>query len=409
MFFQGKKGKGRLLLTDCILADVVNLRVIRNASVLIEDGLIKKIGQPAIGANVPRVSLAGKTLAPGMIDAHVHLCLSALPDCHLTLSTQSAEQRLATLKENLRKNIQAGVTTVRDLGSPIEMLSCMRELELSTSPQGEVSGVRGEEFFPSVMASGPVLTIKDGHAVFIGVIAGAANAAELIRAAAAGGAEVVKIIGTGGNLSPSTNTQGCQFSDTEFSGIVEEARRAGFAVACHAHAAAAVDQCLRFGVRSVEHGSYLQPEQLPQFIHAGAYWVPTICPGRLIDNLSEAALDRVARLRTNVRLAIRQGVAVAAGTDAGIGGVAHGALAHELDEFTDAGMTALQALRAATLLNASMMGIEARKGSLEEGKDADLLVFDGDIDVPFFSFHHPSVVIKAGAVVKGSLRYTAGQ
>jgi len=395
VFFQEKRAKGRLFLTDCTLADVKNLRVIRNASVLVEDGLIKKIGKAdafdATTQGVPRISLAGKTLTPGLIDAHVHLCLSALPDCHLTLTAQSAEQRMETLKENLERNIRAGVTTVRDLGSPIEMLADLRGLEQS----GEV--------FPSVMASGPVLTIKDGHALFIGVIADPANAAELIRAAAAGGAELVKIIGTGGNLSPNTDTQGCQFSDTDFSAIVHEARRAGFASACHAHAAAAVDQCLRFGVRSVEHGSYLHEEQLRQFIDTGTYWVPTICPGRLVENLSEAAEDRVKRRRSNLRLAIKMGVAIGAGTDAGIGGVRHGTLAHELDEFTNAGMTALRALGAATLRNAFMMGVEARKGSIEAGKDADLLVFDGDIEAPRFSFHHPSIVIKAGTVVKGSL------
>jgi imidazolonepropionase-like amidohydrolase len=392
MFFQENRAKDRLLLTDCVLADVTNMHVLRGVSVLIEGGVIRHVGNPLV-INAPRISLAGKTLAPGMIDAHVHLCLSSLPDCHTTLDGLNAEQRMEIIRENLRRNLNAGVTSVRDLGSRMEMLADLRELE------------RGGEHFPSVMASGPALTIKDGHATFIGVVADPSNSADLIRAAAAEGAEVVKIIGTGGNLSPSTDTQGCQFTDEEFSAIVAEARRAGLAVACHAHATAAVEQCLRFGVRSVEHGSYLLPDQLPHFISAGAYWVPTICPGRLIDNLSEAALDRVTRRRSNVRLAIEMGVAVAAGTDAGIGGVAHGALAHELDELMDAGMTALQALRSACLLNAIMMGIETYKGSLEEGKDADLLVFDGDIEAPGFSFHNPSLVIKGGVVVKSSLQH----
>jgi imidazolonepropionase-like amidohydrolase len=251
-----------------------------------------------------------------------------------------------------------------------------------------------------------VLTIRDGHAVFIGVVADAANAAELIRAAAAEGAGLVKIIGTGGNLSPKTDTHGCQYSDGDFSAIVAEARRAGFFVACHAHAAAAVDQCLRYGVRSVEHGSYLHPGQFPEFIRAGVFWVPTICPGRLVSPLSEAAQDRVTRRRNNVRQAIGLGVAIAAGTDAGIGGVPHGTLAHELDEFIDAGMNVLQALHAATLQNALMMGLEAHKGSLDAGKDADLLVFDGDIADPAFSFHNPVIVIKGGAVVKSALPHT---
>ena len=393
MFFEGAKAKGRLLLTNCSVADVVNLCVVRNTNLLIEDGIIGYVGQTA-AADAPKISLAGKTLVPGLIDVHVHLCLSSLPDCHLALNSLSPEQRIETVKENLRLNLNAGVTTVRDLGSPMWMLKDLRELENSGM------------YFPSVMASGPVLTVREGHAVFIGVVADASNAAELIHAAAGEGAGLVKIIGTGGNLSPKTDTHGCQYSDEDFSAIIAEARRAGFAVACHAHAAAAADQCLRFGVRSVEHGSYLQPEQLKEFISAGAFWVPTICPGRLVSPLSEAAQDRVERRRHNIRLAINQGVAIGAGTDAGIGGVTHGTLAYELDEFTDAGMTALQALSTATLQNACLMEIDAHKGSLEAGKDADLLVFDGDIGAPGFSFHDPLVVIKAGKVVKGSLQHT---
>ena len=389
MFFQGDRTKGRLLLTDCSVADVMNLRVLRGADILIEDGIIRKIGQ-SVAADAKRISLGGKTLTPGMIDAHVHLCLSALPDCHLTLANLDAEQRTEIVRKNLRLNINAGITCVRDLGSPMEMLADLSALEYSREP------------FPSVMASGPVLTTENGHATFIGLTAGSANSAGLIRAAADRGAELVKIIGTGGNLSPSTDTRGCQYSDDDFSAIAAEARRAGFHAACHAHASAAVDQCLRFGVRSVEHGSYMLDEQLPRFISEGAFWTPTICPGRLLDRLSEAARDRVTRRRNNIRLAIRLGVSIAAGTDAGIGGVPHGVLAHELDEFTDAGMTALQALRSATQQNAAMMGIDAFKGSLEEGKDADILVFDGDMESPGFSFHEPRVVIKAGTLVKGS-------
>lgn len=393
MFFQERKPKGKLLLTDCSVADVINLRVLKNTCVLIEDGIIKKIGQTSEFSSVDaqRFSINGKTLTPGLIDAHVHLCLSAKPDCHLTINTQSTQQLLNTLKENQQLNIDAGVTTIRDLGSPLEMLSLMSELE------------KDDITFPSVMASGPVLTVKDGHAVFIGVIAGMSNAANLIKAAAEKGSTLVKIIGTGGNLSPNTDTKGCQYSDEEFSFIVNEARRAGFFVACHAHAASAIDQCLQFGVRSIEHGSYMTEDQLPKFITAGAYWVPTNCPGRMIKSLSEAAQDRVDRRRANLKKAIALGVPLAAGTDAGIGGVPHGSLAHELDEFIDAGMSPIQALRTASLQNAVMMGIESKKGSIDEGKDADLLVFDGDITNNKFSFHNPLMVIKAGSIVKNSL------
>lgn len=392
IFYQNRPVNERLLLTDCVIADVVNLRILPGASVLIENGMIRQISSGGdIISNARRISLHGKTLTPGLIDSHVHLCLSSLWGCHLDLDRQNAEQRVRIVRENLRLNLQAGVTTVRDLGSPIEMLAELQRLEQC----GEV--------FPSVIASGPVLTVKDGHAAFIGVITSKKNCAKLIHTAAGQGAGVVKIIGTGGNLSPSTDTHSCQFSDSTFSYITETARRAGMSVACHAHAAAAVRQCLNFGVRSIEHGSYLDQTMLPGFLNTGAFWVPTICPGRLVHGLTDAAKERVSLRRSNVRRAIEMGVAVAAGTDAGVGDVPHGSLAHELDELMDAGMTPLQALHAATLQNAIMLGSERHKGSLEAGKDADLLIFDGDITARRFSFHSPSAVIKAGVVVRDSL------
>lgn len=422
MFFQRDLSAGRLLLTDCIVADVRNLSVLRGVSILLESGKVAAVGGfDPVGVDAQVVSAVGCTVTPGLIDAHVHLCLSGQPGCHLTLGALSPDEKEGILRENLLMNLNNGVTAVRDLGCPWDTLEMMRQMDGGDAacpsvqaggdvayPSVQASGdtaypsvqAGGDAAYPSVQASGPVLTIPGGHGAFFGEAAYLGRAREIFGRLRKSGAEVVKIIGTGGNLSPNTDCHGTQYTDAEFSGIMDAARAAGFDVACHAHAASAVEQCLRFGVRSVEHGSYIEEGQILRMAEKGDYfWVPTVCPGRLIGGLSEEAIDRVERRRRNLRTAIRCGAMVAAGTDAGIGGLLHGCLPYELDEFMDAGMTPLAALRSATHLAAVMMRQEGRIGVVEAGAEADLLLFEGDIEGAAFSFHRPRAVIKGGRVV----------
>jgi imidazolonepropionase-like amidohydrolase len=183
---------------------------------------------------------------------------------------------------------------------------------------------------------------------------------------------------------------------------VREAHHQGILTACHAHSAEAIEQCLRFGVRSVEHGLYITPGQLNNFIEAGIYWVPTMCALQRLESVNNKFQEAVSQWRCNLRLAIEMGVLIAAGTDAGVPGLPHGSLPYEIDALISTGMTSLQALRAATLQNATMMGAEHQKGSIAEGMDADLVVFDGDITKPDFAFHRPDAVLKSGKLVQGN-------
>ena len=388
MFLNSSRMRGKLLLKNCILADVKNLRIVPNTNVLVEDGFFRQVGNINEVPDAQVINLNGKTLTPGLIDAHVHLCLPGLPNCVQIFLSQTEEQRLKALKKNLSHTIKAGVTTVRDLGSQIEMLRNLRGLE------------QDSECYPSVVASGPVLTTVGGHAAFIGLITDGVNCAEQIQLAISEGADVIKLIGSGGYATPSTNPRKCQYSDVDFSKIINEATRLGLNVACHAHSTAAIDQCLRFGVYSIEHGTDMIPEQLPEFINTKTYWVPTfhICvPG-------EPYGIPVAKMRQNIRSAIEMGVKIAVGTDAGLDLAPHGTtLAHEMNELMSAGMTSLQVLYAATLQNAIMMGIENRKGSVNSDKDADFLIYDEDMTTPGFTFHNPSAVYKGGELIISTL------
>ena len=389
MFFGKEYSAGRLLLTGCNVADARNLRVLRNTTVLVERGTITAVGgfDPA-GVDARHIQADGCTATPGLIDAHVHLCLSGRPNCHLELDALSSAENEELLNANLALNLRNGVTTVRDLGCRWGMLDRMRLLE------------RGETVFPTVLTSGPVFTVPEGHGSFFGETVFPEQAPDMIRRLRENGAEVVKIIGTGGTLSPRTDCHGSQYTDEEFSGIMEAVREAGFEAACHAHAETAIEQCLRYNVRSIEHGSYMSEDQVLRLADKDdCFWTPTVCPGRLISGLSEDAADRTRRRRGNIRAAVRYGVNLVAGTDAGIGGLKHGRLPYELDEFMEAGMTPLAALSSATHMAAVMMRMEGRIGVIEPGAVADILLFRGDIENGPFSFHDPLSVIKGGRLL----------
>jgi len=170
--------------------------------------------------------------------------------------------------------------------------------------------------------------------------------------------------------------------------------------ACHVHGLYGIRQCLRFGVGTLEHGSYMDEETVYEMSEMKkSAWVPTVCPGRLIRDLPESAIDRVEYRRSNLRLGIKLGMPILAGTDAGIVGVLNGCLPHELDEFMDAGMSSIEALAAATIHTARVMGIQSRKGAVEPGMDADLLVFNCAPDR--MSFHDPVLVMKGGCIING--------
>jgi len=391
MFFADNRGRGRLVLTHCHLADVQGLQIRPDVSIVIEDGVVAAVRSGSVDAPAEiTVDLGGALVTPGFVDAHVHLCLDAGPDSHLRLDELDEGEQVRVLRDSLERNLAAGVTTVRDVGSRIELLAQMRSLEASA------------EVFPTVLASGPVLTVPDGHAAFFGEAASPSNIEEILERAIAAGADHVKLVSSGGNLSPQTDVHSCQYSDEEFAALTAASRAHGLDVACHAHGADAVDQCLRYGVRSIEHGSYMTPEQLAQLGERGISWVPTLAPGTVIAALSEAAADRVARRRENLRRGVQLGVPVAAGTDAGIAGAPHGIFAYELDEYVAAGMSRMQALRCGSLSCAEMMRIADRKGRVHVGADADLLVFARGLDDPEFSFHAPAAVVRGGVVVKAA-------
>jgi imidazolonepropionase-like amidohydrolase len=218
-------------------------------------------------------------------------------------------------------------------------------------------------------------------AVVDGVDAARAKTRELIRA----GADVIKIASSGGVFSPRSNPMHAQFRDDEIAEIVKEARAAGISVMSHAYATDGIKSAVRNGVRSIEHGTFLDDEAIAMMLERGTWLVPTLMQFSDAKQTGDTQYpdhvrQKEAQLQTghfdSVRRAIAAGVRVAFGTDTGV--TPHGRNLDELPLLAECGMTPAQALHAATGAAAELMGLEAELGTLEPGKRADLVVVDGD-------------------------------
>jgi imidazolonepropionase-like amidohydrolase len=333
------------------------------------------------------------TLLPGLIDCHVHLCADAGPAALDRLPTATAEQLSATIEASLRTHLRAGVTTVRDLGDI----------------RGAVLSRRAR--LPNVIASGAPLTTPDGHCWFLGgEVRGTAAVRDAVRRRAAEGAGVLKVMASGGVLTPGTDTAGVQFTDEELAAAVDEAHALGLPVTAHAHAHAAVWQALRAGVDGIEHctcvtssGARVDDELAAALAASRVAVCPTLgsdpavtVPPEVLALAERAGLTQ-AILQDGVARLSRAGVRIVAGSDAGIGPAKpHGILPRTLAEYVDSGLEPAAALATATVRAAEVCGVAERKGRIRPGLDADLLIVDGDPLADITALGRPTAVYLAG-------------
>jgi imidazolonepropionase-like amidohydrolase len=332
-----------------------------------------RISSVRLGHHPAELELVDGTLLPGLIDCHVHLCSDAGPGALDRLAQAAPDSLGPTIVDSLRKHQWAGVTTVRDLGDL----------------RGAVLSRRGR----NVLAAGAPLTTPRGHTWFLG---GEVRGPEQVRAAvrerAAQGADLVKIMASGGVFTPGTDTAGTQFTDEELAAAVDEAHAQGLPITAHAHAHTAIWQALRAGVDGIEHctsvtstGAHVDDELADALAASGIAVCPTlgsdpavVVPPEVVAMAERAGLTQTI-LQDGVARLARAGVTIIAGSDAGLGPAKpHGILPRTLQEYAESGLTPTSALTAATAHAATACRIADRKGRIAPGLDADLLLVPGD-------------------------------
>ena len=359
-----------------------------NADVLIAEGRIVEVGLGLDGDVA--VDVAGKMLLPGLFDTHVHLAMRYEDFDEAVIMNEPFSLKFHRMAQTLRTTIALGITTVRDAaGADAGLRMAVQEGTL-VGPRMQISvqmlsmtGGHSDAWLPSgILGMWGLEYPGMPSGVCDGVDGVSRKTREMIRA----GADVIKIAASGGFLSPSDDPREPNFSQDEMDAIVRTAADLGTPVMAHAHGAEGIKRAVRAGVRSIDHGTFLDEECIELMLEHGTWLVPTLTAGDTTDELAndpriaEAVREKLRSLgRPELDMferAAAAGVKVAMGTDCPV--APHGTNLHELELMAAHGYTPTQALVAATSSAADLMGLADELGTLEPGKRADLVVVDGD-------------------------------
>ncbi len=411
------------VLKVAAVLDVDKDRVIPDGFVLVAGGKIRSWGNrvdlPTLSPGTAILSFPQQTLMPGLINSHAHLCApSGGQPFYLK---QSNEMALLTAVRNMRRELLSGVTTVRDCGDQNGVLFALRKAVNRRILDG-----------PRFVLCGPPLTTTGGHAHFLGGVAdGPTEIARVVRRRIADKADFIKIIGTGGG-TPGTHPARASYSREELAAAVSAAHRLDVPVTVHCRGTPGIVNALEAGVDQIEHACFerpdgslgFDPELARRIARAGICVTPTIQLYRdAQSHLKKKAVARGLNAAEQKRLSglpavidsklkalqgfLAAGVKVVAGNDAGLPYTGFGCLWQELDAMMSGGMTAVQAIAAATRTAARMLGMEDRIGSIQAGKQADLLVIDGDPTTDISALSRVRLVMLAGRTVFQKIEVSA--
>jgi imidazolonepropionase-like amidohydrolase len=357
------------------------------ADVVVDGGRFVEIGTGLDGDD--GVDCAGATLLPGFFDCHVHVMVSGVNPLRIAQTPFSYQFYEAI--SNLRVTLDAGITTVRDAGGAdlgvkeavANGLIAGPRMQIAISMLSQTGG-HGDSWLPSSCHL-PLMVSHPGRPSTI--VDGPDQVRQKVRELIRGGADVIKVATSGGVLSPRDDPRHGHFRDDEVAVMVTEAAAAGIFVMSHAQAADGIKTAVRNGVRSIEHGVFLDDEAIDLMLERGCWLVPTLAAPRAVlagaaagVQFTDAVLAKARMVldvhTESVRRAIAAGVRVAMGTDSGVG--PHGQNLDELRLMVECGMTPAQALYATTMSAAELLGVPGELGSIEPGKRADLVVVEGD-------------------------------
>jgi imidazolonepropionase-like amidohydrolase len=388
--------------------------VVPGAVIVIEDGKVKAVGASvAIPAGAKVIDLSAMTVLPGLIDCHTHLVGDYVNDSDpLTELKESSAQRAFESIPNARVTLEAGYTTVRDVGTYRAFVDvAMRD----AIAKGYFPG-------PRMYVAGAYLTITGGGGAMSGGLApdiglpwdlrfgvadGVDQVRQRVRDIAQHDVDLIKLLATGAFLAHGSDPHAVEYSYEEIRAAVEEAAHKGLKVAAHAHSAEGIKNAIRGGVASIEHGTYIDDEGIRLMKERGTYLVADIYDAEYIRQGKAAGIpqdfadkqpegDEIQR--QNFKKAVQVGVKIAFGTDASV--YPHGLNARQFAWQVRYGQTPMEAIRSATIAASDLIGRDNNAGSLEPGRWADLIAVQGDPLQDIRILENVAFVMKAGKVYK---------
>lgn len=404
------KPPGVVLVRTGTLIDGTGRAPLRGAEILVRDGKVSAIGTRIdVPAGAAIVDLSAYTVTPGFIDCHTHLTMLLDKGWDTRAVKETAVDNVIRGVVYAKATLEAGFTTVRNVGADgFADVSLKRAIDRGVIPGPRmvcatnglsILGGHGDAngFAPGILEEEP--SWKNG------IVSSPDDCRAAVRYAIKHGADVIKIMSTGGVLSEGDAVTSRQFSDEELRTIVDEATHAGRKVCAHAHGAEGIKAAVRAGVASIEHGTYLDDEGIRLMKARHCYLVPTRMAGEtVLEQAVKGALPEWAAakarqvapiMRQNFARAVRAGVPIAFGTDAGV--FLHGLNAREFALLVEGGMTPMQAILSATREASRLLGRDD-VGVLETGRWADLVAVEGDPLADVTKLEHPVLVMKGGEI-----------
>ena len=360
------------------------------------------------------INLKNQTVMPGLTDMHVHIEQETSKGGESKRYQQNQADIAFDAAKYAKTTLLSGFTTVRDLGGSGVNIALRNAIN------------KGTTIGPRVFTSGRTIATTGGHGdpsnalaekltldpqYMTGVVNGPDECRQAVRQRYKEGADCIKITATGGVLSIAKSGKAPQFTEEEIKAVVETAKDYGFIVAAHAHGTEGIKRAVRAGVTTIEHGTYMDDEAMELMKQHGTYFVPTIIAGKTVADSAKIpgyyhplvvpkALEIGPLIQATFAKAYKAGVKIAFGTDSGVS--IHGYNAYEFQYMVEAGMPAMEAIKSATIVPATIMGTQKELGSIETGKIADIIATDGNPLQDIKVMRKVSFVMKDGVVYKGN-------
>lgn len=395
------------LLIGQKLIDGTGNKPIENPAILIQGSKIAAVGRQGeitipTSENITKLDYGDKTLLPGLIDCHVHICMSADDNPLARLYEESDDMLLLRAANNVRLALKAGVTTLRDCGGRNMVTFSIKEATKKKIIVG-----------PRLLLSGRPITMTGGHCFFLnGEADGVDDVRKASRQLIKEGADFLKIMASGGGMTPSTVPKLPYYTVEELTVAASEAHRLGRKIAAHCHSTKSIEDAIEAGIDTIEHASFLAPDGQRRFdqsiaekiIANGIYICPTLSAGRRPINSfgkeEEYKLKLQADMQnSNFSLMLQMGVKLIAGTDAGVTHTTFDNYPLCLELAVAGGMTNMQAIQSGTSIAAEALGIADIVGTIQAGKEADIIVVDGNPAEDIRALWNIVMVMKSGELV----------